>query len=180
MKIIASVLIALAIMGTIVLYSPFSVNTGLRFGYYGELNDILHEIEKSGRLEVLDVWQHRDISLEDFGITLRTESDRECVIEIVDYGNVRDSSDIAKGVMIFGEEYRKVQRFDFKNESVWSEIGYPKFPSIRGLLPVLDRFLVEVEQSNEEFVDLDWEESYDYIRIRYISKGEQDSLGDVG
>lgn len=171
MKLAVPAFIAAVLLGWVYLHSPFSTDYGLRFGYFGELNDILGAVEKEEELEVLNVTQHRDISLEDFSIYLRTVSGRECVIDIVDYASVRDSSDQAKGVMIFGKDYRKVRVFKFSDKAFWDKTGYPASDNIRGLLPVLDRFLEGVDASAEPSVDLNWEESYDYIRIRYTSHG---------
>ena len=50
-------------------------NLGLSFGYYGRLNRILARIETKPELEVRRVDLHRDSTLEDFYITVRTPSD---------------------------------------------------------------------------------------------------------
>jgi len=50
-------------------------NLGLPFGYYGRLNRILDRIEANPELEVRRVDLHRDSTLEDFYITVRTPTD---------------------------------------------------------------------------------------------------------
>lgn len=50
-------------------------NLGLRFGYYGRLNRVLARVESNPQLEVLRVDLHRDMTLEDFYITVRTATD---------------------------------------------------------------------------------------------------------
>jgi len=176
MKIALSVFTTVVLFGLLLLYSPFSPDLGLRFGYFGELNEILNEVERVEKLEVQKVTQHRDFTLEDFSIYLRTESGRNCSIDIYDFASVRDSSDHAKGVMIFGARYRKVQIFRFSDSPIWNEIGRPKSNNIRGLLPILDRFLGCVDSSTQNFVDLEWEEKNDFICIRYKNRGEHVAL----
>ena len=53
-------------------YGP---NVGLPFGYYGRLNRVLARIEANPELEVRRVDLHRDVTLEDFYITVRTPTD---------------------------------------------------------------------------------------------------------
>lgn len=45
-------------------------NNGWEFGYYGQFNRTKHAIEKMEGVEIVDYWQHRDLSLEDFGFDL--------------------------------------------------------------------------------------------------------------
>ncbi|MEM7204707.1 MAG: hypothetical protein AAF628_30900 [Planctomycetota bacterium] len=50
-------------------------NLGLPFGYYGRFNRVLARIEANPDLEVRQVNLHRDTTLEDFYITVRTPTD---------------------------------------------------------------------------------------------------------
>lgn len=43
---------------------------GWEFGYYGQFNRVKHVIEEMPDVTIVDSWQHKDISLEDFGFTL--------------------------------------------------------------------------------------------------------------
>ena len=52
-------------------------NLGLSFGYYGRFNRILARIEASTAVEVVRTTLHRDMQLEDFYITVRTQDERE-------------------------------------------------------------------------------------------------------
>lgn len=52
-------------------------NMGLPFGYFGRFNRILARIEANPELEVTRVGLHRDATLEDFYITVRTPTDGE-------------------------------------------------------------------------------------------------------
>ncbi|MEO0481587.1 MAG: hypothetical protein AAF196_19120 [Planctomycetota bacterium] len=52
-------------------------NLGLHVGYFGRLNRVLDRLESNPNLEVRDVSLHYDTTLEDFYITVRTESDED-------------------------------------------------------------------------------------------------------
>lgn len=52
-------------------------NLGLPFGYFGRFNRILARIEANPQLEVTRTTLHRDVALEDFYITVRTQDERE-------------------------------------------------------------------------------------------------------
>ena len=58
----------------------FGPNLGLPFGYYGRFNRILARIEANPDLEVRRVDLHRDSTLEDFYITVRTPTDGEVLL----------------------------------------------------------------------------------------------------
>ena len=52
-------------------------NLGLPFGYYGRFNRVLARIQASPDIEVIRTTLHRDLALEDFYITVRTQDGRE-------------------------------------------------------------------------------------------------------
>ncbi|MDB4690960.1 hypothetical protein OAH23_11125 [Verrucomicrobia bacterium] len=52
-------------------------NLGLPFGYYGKFNQVLACVEGNLELEVIRTTLHRDMALEDFYITVRTQNERE-------------------------------------------------------------------------------------------------------
>ena len=52
-------------------------NLGLPFGYYGQFNQVLARVEANLELEVIRTTLHRDMALEDFYITVRTQDERE-------------------------------------------------------------------------------------------------------
>ncbi|WP_299490669.1 hypothetical protein [Acaryochloris sp. IP29b_bin.137] len=43
----------------------------VEFGYYGKFNQVRRIIQETPNLTIIDQWQHRDITLEDFGFTVR-------------------------------------------------------------------------------------------------------------
>ena len=45
-------------------------NWGLESGYYGQFNRVKHVLEEMPNVEITDDWQHRDLTLEDFGFSL--------------------------------------------------------------------------------------------------------------
>lgn len=50
-------------------------NVGLPFGYYGQFNQVLARIQNNPELEVIQTTLHRDMALEDFYITVRTQGE---------------------------------------------------------------------------------------------------------
>ena len=52
-------------------------NLGLPFGYYGQFNRVIARVEANPELEVIRTTTHRDMVLEDFYITVRTQDERE-------------------------------------------------------------------------------------------------------
>ncbi len=52
-------------------------NMGFSFGYYGRFNRIIARIKTNPELEVIRTTLHRDTTLEDFYITVRTQDERE-------------------------------------------------------------------------------------------------------
>lgn len=75
---LAALVVSLSILSLVALdRMGIGPNLGLRFGYFGRLNRILARIEANPELDVQEVTLHRDATLEDFYITVRTPSDRE-------------------------------------------------------------------------------------------------------
>ena len=64
------ILVALSAIG-------FGPNLGLPFGYYGKFNRVLGQVEGNPEFEVIRTTLHRDMALEDFYITVRTQDERE-------------------------------------------------------------------------------------------------------
>ena len=64
------ILLALSAIG-------FGPNLGLPFGYYGQFNRVLAHVEANPELEIIRTTLHRDMALEDFYITVRTQDKRE-------------------------------------------------------------------------------------------------------
>ena len=70
-------------------------NLGLPFGYYGRFNRILARIEANPELEVIRTTLHRDMALEDFYITVRTQDEREVRLRFEE-AHTRPLSDLLK------------------------------------------------------------------------------------
>ena len=58
-------------------------NLGLPFGYYGQFNRVLARVEANPELEVIQTKLHRDLALEDFYITVRTQDDMLRTIDTI-------------------------------------------------------------------------------------------------
>jgi hypothetical protein len=61
----------------VVVLMGFGPNLGLPVGYHGRLNRILSRIETNPTLEITEVRLHRDTTLEDFYIVVRTDEAKE-------------------------------------------------------------------------------------------------------
>ena len=68
-------------------------NLGLPFGYFGRFNRILARIQASPDIEVIRTTLHRDMALEDFYITVRTQDEREVRLRFEE-AHTRPTSDL--------------------------------------------------------------------------------------
>ena len=59
-------------------------DVGAESGYYGQFNRVKHVIEEMPDIAIVDHWQHKDITLEDFGFTLRLPDGKEVDINFYD------------------------------------------------------------------------------------------------
>jgi hypothetical protein len=66
----ALVVMMLAIMAGWLWLNLNIPDQGWEFGYYGQFNRVKHVIEDMPDATITNHWQHKDISLEDFGFTL--------------------------------------------------------------------------------------------------------------
>ena len=80
------ILVALSAIG-------FGPNLGLPFGYYGKFNRVLAGVEADPELEVIRTTLHRDMALEDFYITVRTQDKREVRLQFEE-AHTRPLSDL--------------------------------------------------------------------------------------
>lgn len=68
------------IYGFFVIYNwDADKNRGFYFGYYGQFNQTQDAIKGMPGVTIIDSWQHRDISLEDFGFTIRTKTKKATI-----------------------------------------------------------------------------------------------------
>jgi hypothetical protein len=91
--VIAASISLLAVASCGILYFP-AYDLGLPIGYYGKVNRVLARLAACPHLEVTFVAMHRDLTLEDFWITVRDASGAETQLEFVN-ANVRPVSDLA-------------------------------------------------------------------------------------
>ena len=79
---VAALVVSLTILALVAVdFMGIGPNLGLPFGYYGRLNRVLARIETNPALEVQEVVLHRDLTLEDFYITVRTPTDGDVRLE---------------------------------------------------------------------------------------------------
>lgn len=65
--------------------------------YYGQYNRVRNVIEAMPSVTIIRDWQHKDLSLEDFGFTLFIDEEREVVVKFLENSpeiNERDRSKI--------------------------------------------------------------------------------------
>lgn len=68
-------------------------NLGFPVGYYGKFNRIRDAIEKRPGVEIVAIAMHRDLTLEDFWITVRKEDGRDIKIAFQN-ANIRSYKDL--------------------------------------------------------------------------------------
>ena len=56
-------------------------DVGAESGYYGQLNRVKHVIESMPNVVIIDHWLHKDVTLEDFGFTIKVDGNRELNIQ---------------------------------------------------------------------------------------------------
>ncbi len=62
-------------------WTCFGPNLGLPFGYYGKLNQVVARIEANPGVEIVETLLHRDLTLEDFSITVRRGDEPEIELD---------------------------------------------------------------------------------------------------
>jgi hypothetical protein len=86
--VLGSMLVAFVLIGLFALYvvGPFvgSEASDSEFGYYGQFNRVKHVIKSMPNVRIVDCWQHRDLTLEDFGFTLLVDGIREVKVKFLD------------------------------------------------------------------------------------------------
>ena len=72
LKRLSLIVIVLLIAGFGAVNVSFGIgpNLGFKFGYYGKLNTVLSEIINTKSVDVVEVGLHKDLTLEDFYITV--------------------------------------------------------------------------------------------------------------
>ncbi len=57
---------------------------GWTIGYYGKFNRVRNVTEHMPDVQIIDTWQHRDVTLEDFGFTIRSDSGRTAEVNFME------------------------------------------------------------------------------------------------
>jgi hypothetical protein len=86
------VLALLGILGN--LFLGIGGNFGLPFGYYGKLNQTLQELRRIPGVQVAGVGLHKDMTLEDFWITIEIDGATE-ELEFLN-ANIRTIDDLSR------------------------------------------------------------------------------------
>ena len=69
--------VAGAVLLGVCVFTGVGPNLGLPFGYYGKLNQVVARIEANPGVEIVQTLLHRDLTLEDFSITVRRGDEPE-------------------------------------------------------------------------------------------------------
>ncbi len=82
--ILFSLAIPVAILVLVCLWVALFADHGGEFGYYEHFNRVKHVMEEMPNVTIIDHWQHKDISLEDFGFTLIIEGKRQVEVDFTE------------------------------------------------------------------------------------------------
>lgn len=90
-------LIAVLFVTAMLIWMPPAVfpNLGFPFGYYGKFNRIRSAIEQRPGAEIVSIAMHRDLTLEDFWITVRKMDGQQVKIAFQN-ANIRSYEDLLK------------------------------------------------------------------------------------
>ena len=69
--------VAGAVLLGVCVFTGVGPNLGLPFGYYGKLNQVVARIEANPGVEIVQTLLNRDLTLEDFSITVRRGDEPE-------------------------------------------------------------------------------------------------------
>lgn len=81
--------VAGAVLLGVCVFTGVGPNLGLPFGYYGKLNQVVARIETNPGVEIVQTLLHRDVTLEDFSITVRRYGGPEIELE---FGGASEAS----------------------------------------------------------------------------------------
>jgi hypothetical protein len=70
-----------------------SINRGWHWGYYGEFNRVKHALQKIEGLQILNEYSNKDITLEEFGFTVKTPDKTLVRIDISEEDGIRRLKD---------------------------------------------------------------------------------------
>lgn len=109
-----------------------------RFTYNWEFNALRRSLEEN-RYEITGQWRHEDITLEDFGFTIKTTAG-ECCIDIRDGTQVRVPNDPIEGIGIHYPKEMELRAFLFDSD-YWRNLRLPEIKTVSDLLKHLPHVL---------------------------------------
>jgi hypothetical protein len=117
-----------------------AVVAGYFYSYDWEFRAMEEEIHKHAHLKIVKHWQHRDVTLEDFGFTVASGS-WQFEINAVDNCYVRAPRDRASGLVVkLGDRASEMDVVDFSS-SYWTAEGLPPISDIAEFLEHSDKIL---------------------------------------
>ncbi|MDQ8187907.1 hypothetical protein [Pelagicoccus sp. SDUM812002] len=146
-------------------------NLGLSFGYYGEFNQMKQTFEGKKGLRVKEYGQHKDAYLEGFWISGITEEGREFTLEVTDSAKIRTPQEKAKGIVVFTGGYMNGVTLSF-DSSFWENYGKESPKHTEALLSDIDSFLTSFEAFQTKPSKLQFEDTLEFVRIRYLRESE--------
>lgn len=115
--IIAGFIIYLVLLGGAVFFEFYSGhNIGVEFGYYGRLNRFQHAIETMPNVEIVDVFLHRDITLEGFEFNLLVNNETKFSLWISETNPIRDERNKEKIREYVLEQIAEKTKPPYKNQ----------------------------------------------------------------
>lgn len=113
---------------------------GYFYNYDWEFRSMVAEIQKHGHLRIVKHWQHRDVTLEDFGFTVASGA-WEFQINAVDSCHVRAPRDRGLGLVVkWGTRATEMDVVNF-GSPYWTGQGLPPISDIAGFLEHSDKIL---------------------------------------
>lgn len=96
-------------------------NFGFEFGYYGQFNRFKGVIETIPNVEIVETWQHHDVSLEDFRFFLLIDGERKFQLNIYENNPIKKERSKAK-IKAYIEQAINQQRSIMNGEDINDKI----------------------------------------------------------
>lgn len=78
---VGGLVIAVVILAVVFVWDAgIGPSFGMAIGYYGHFNRVKAVIESMPNVKIVNHWQHKDITLEDFGFTVLVDGNREAKV----------------------------------------------------------------------------------------------------
>lgn len=76
------------------------MNIGLPFGYYGKYNRVKYKLRIIPDIRIVGRYRHRDLTLEDFGFVVQTNSGLHVMLDFSDYRKADELFIQAEGMLV--------------------------------------------------------------------------------